>query len=222
MNLWEITSRISDVLDFDKRIYCGFSANIDVVAGVEQDAFLEFQKQVGIFPPRRSQAMQPPLCSRNEIIDYACWYMARGMGCDSDVRNIESMSALMEKPGTLHAVGGTGAQAANWLALAGFRNIHLSVPYNGAELTAALHPQIAIHDNHEAYKKETAGLDGVPDIHCIIDYAAGTRVGFAHASIAEAPAPNRVMLSQDRCCSRLTIAPEFKTMPCGEKTLRLS
>ncbi len=217
MNLQDVLRGVGGALDLDKRIYCGFSANVDVVVGVWDDDFLAFQKSVNVFPPRREQAIKPPLETREKIVDYGAWYMARGLGCDSDVRGIETMAALMEKPGNLLAIGGTGAQATNWLAYAGFRNLTLSVPYRGPELESVLHPGMTIFDNNTAYQAEIDGLKGFPDVHCIIDYAAGTKVGFRDGSVAESPRPNRVMLSQDRCCARLTIAPGFKKSLLAEE-----
>lgn len=218
MNLREVLDGVRGALNFDKRIYCGFSANVDVVVGVANNDFLDFQRKIGVMPVRRDRTLKPPLCSREEIIDYVAWYIARGKGCDADVRRIESMSELMDKPGNLLAIGGTGAQASNWLAHAGFRNLFLSTPFRGPELDAVLDPGITIFDNNAEYAKDVADLAGFPDVHCIIDYSAGAAVGFGDGTVVEAPKANRAMLSQDRCCSRLTVAPGFKNALMREKS----
>ena len=57
MTLYEAFKAALASLDLERRIFCGFSANVDVIVPFAGDDFLEIQRRLGPFPP---ESERPP------------------------------------------------------------------------------------------------------------------------------------------------------------------
>lgn len=205
--------------DFQRRVFCGMTANVDYVIPFAGDDFLRAQDMFGSNPPESAAPPDPNLRSTASALDYAAWFMAAGMGGEADMAATIPVRPLMDAFPHFRAVGGTGIQAANWLAHAGFSDVVLYLPWNAPEFDRLAHPDLKLIDNNPGYLDLMADASEFSEIHCIIDYAKDTKVKYGGA-IRSAPRHDRVILSCDRCNSHLRVSREFYAELCRPQRKR--
>lgn len=200
-----------------RAIFCGMTGNVDIVIPFRGDDFLAAQRQFASDPADTAAPPNPSLADTRQALDYAAWFMARGIGGEADIPSIRPLTPLIDTSPHFRAVGGTGAQAANWLAGAGFDKTVLYLPFVSPDFDGLLHPGMKIIDNNAGYADLMREDPTFSEVHCIIDYAKGTRLRYGGLTF-ETTGDDRVILSSDRCNSRLRIAREFHDEACRAHT----
>lgn len=209
-DLYRVFRDALDNLDTGRHIFCGLTANVDIILHFEGDQFAALQREYGEDAILPAGGGPPPALTKTpaDVLRYAAWFIARGQGGEGDIASLATVQPLIDRLPQYRAVGGTGIQAANWLAKAGFVNTELYLPQNDAAFDGLVHPGIRSHDNNAGYR-ELFGDDGVfSEVHCIVDYAEGARV-LAKGGEKIAPASDRVIFSGDKANAKLRVSPSF-------------
>lgn len=219
MNLRDMLQDALAAPDFRRRVFCGLTANVDYVIPFSGGDFARAQDLFGSDPPESAAPPDPNLSSTAGALDYAAWFMAAGTGGEADLATTIPVRPLVEAFPHFRAVGGTGIQAANWLAHAGFSDVVLYLPWNAPEFDGLVHPGLKLVDNNPGYLDLMADCPEFSEVHCIIDYARDALVRYGGA-LRRAPRHDRVILSCDRCNSRLRVSREFYAELCRPQKKR--
>ncbi len=196
-------------LRLDRTILCGLTGNVDIVIPLRDDDFLQSQERHGSFPPASEGPPAPAIATPGQALDYAAWFMSRGMGGEASIPSLRPVQALVESLPNYRAVGGTGAQAANWLAQAGFRDIVLYLPlYDDAFREVLPVDRLEIIDNRSGYADLLAEDAAFSEIHCILDYQKDSRLRYGGGELT-APRHDRVIFDGGRCNADLRLSPAF-------------
>lgn len=205
----------------ERRIFCGLTANVEYVLPFAGDEFLKAQDEFGARPgPPGGARPSPVIASVQNALEYAAWFMVRGTGGEGDMPSCDPVMPLVDSRPHSNTIGGTGIQAANWLAHAGYAGTVVHIPYHAPAFDGLFHKDLRFIDNNRGYADLMAGVP-FSEVHCIVDYARGTRVRTTEG-IVEAPRHDRVILSADRCNSRLRVSPGFRAaarLPCPDSSL---
>jgi len=211
VNLYQVLSNSLQQLDRDRVTFCAYSGNVDWVITLRGDDFLVFQNEVGFWPTFFSEQLyQPEIKSVSDIINYVIYFLHTNSGGEGDLQEPKIVKEVMNLLRGYFSIGGTGAQAANFLAHLGCSKINLHLPIYNTYFQKVLHPSLRIYDNTPFYfKKLGEEIFSLSEIHCIFDYAAGTvyRIG---NDIFQTKKADRVILSNDRCNSDIYISEAFK------------
>lgn len=198
-----------------RSVFCGMTGNVDIVLSIRDDMFLAAQQRFGSDPAASDEPPSPNISGTVEALDYAAWFMARGSGGEADIPSIRPLEPLIGMFPNFRAVGGTGAQAANWLAHAGFKNTVLYLPYFDEAFREVLHLDgMEIIDNNDGYADVMAADPTFSEVHCIFDYRQNARLRYGRRE-AGAPRHDRVILDGDRCNSLLRISERFHNRVCS-------
>ncbi len=196
-------------LRLDRTILCGLTGNVDIVIPVRDGAFRAAQERFGSSPEASDQPPAPTIASPGQALDYAAWFMARGVGGEASIPSMRPVRELIESLPNYRSIGGTGAQAANWLAHAGFTGIVLYLPlYDEAFREVLLVDKMDIVDNRTGYADLLAEDAAFSEIHCILDYQQGARLRYGGADLT-APRHDRVILDGGRANADLRLAEDF-------------
>ncbi|MCX6089961.1 MAG: ADP-dependent glucokinase/phosphofructokinase [Atribacterota bacterium] len=210
MTLYDILLRSLSAMERGKDIFCSYSGNVDWVIPVEKERFLYFQKSMHHWPKTFTNSLhQPALRTMEDLINYVTYFLHMNCGGEGDLLNTELVSTVMETLPGYFAIGGTGAQAANYLSHAGYTNIYLHLPIFTSYFKDLLSPTIHIFENNDYYENRMGkDIYSLSEIHCIIDFAIGAAYQIAD-DILHTTRPDRVILSHDRCNSSLHISESF-------------
>ena len=187
-------------------IACGFTANLDRVAALDQPLLER------LFAGHRSDGRRSRVARADSVDDLLvaiAQCVAAGEGCDLPVRDAAVRDWLLRQIGGRVQIGGTGAQAAATLARLGFPAL--------LHLTGRAPEQIAAFPVRERIRiASPAGLlpiDAAGDAgdlvmwHAVLEFAAGVRAPLPEAPAA--PAPNRVIVTYDPVNAAFGIDPGF-------------
>ncbi len=214
MNLHDVFQDAMANLKTGRKLFCGLTANVDIVVFFEGDDFLRAQERFGSDPAAGAEPPSSEPSTPAEALDHAAWFMANGTGGEANMPSIRPLLPLVDALPNSRVVGGTGAQAANWLAGSGFENVILYVPRNAPDFDGLLHPNMRTLDNNREYAELMGGDREFSEIHCIIDYARGTNVRYG-GTVRGAGRHDRLILSGDRCLSRLRVSKSFQDAACA-------
>jgi Fructose/tagatose bisphosphate aldolase len=96
MKLREILDDSLANLKTDRRVFCGMTANVDVVIPFRGDDFLRAQRKFASDPSDADTPPNPNIASTTQALDYAAWFMVRGMGSEADIPSIRPLAPLID------------------------------------------------------------------------------------------------------------------------------
>jgi len=212
MNLYYFFKRSLQEINWTKHIFCGYSGNIDWAVRLQGEDFLRLQNHLGLWPDSFSQSLcKPEIDTFAELINYVIYFLHTNSGGEGDIKDPELMRAIMQFLPGQFSIGGTGAQAANFLAYLGLPQVSLHLPIYNAHFEKILHHRLRIYHNtpfyEEKFGKEVSA--SLSEIHCIFDYAPQTAYRIGNA-VFQTRSSDRVILSHDRCNANISISESFK------------
>lgn len=212
MNLYQFLKRSLQEINWKRDIFCGYSGNLDWVVSLQGDRFLRFEEEMGFWPQVFSESLYTPeIYTVSELINYVTYFMHISSGGEGDLKRTELVEAIMQSMPGHFSIGGTGAQAANFLACFGFPHVHLHLPIYNVYFAQVLHPNLHVYHNTSFYAKELGKgvTSSLSEIHCIFDYLPGTLYRLGN-QILKTKKSDRIILSYDRCNSDIRISEAFK------------
>jgi ADP-dependent phosphofructokinase/glucokinase len=212
MNLYQFLKKSLQEIRWERSIFCGYSGNLDWVVSLQNDQFLRFEEKMGFWPDSFSKNLCiPEIYTIPELINYVTYFMHTASGGEGDLKKMDLVEVVMQSTSGYFSIGGTGAQAANFLAHLGLSHVHLHLPIYNAYFAQVLHPNLHVYHNTSFYAKEMGKeiVSSLSEVHCIFDYAMGTlyRIG---NKVFKTRRSDRIILSYDRCNSNLHISEAFK------------
>ena len=184
-----------DALGHTPRVACGFTNNVDIVVQVEPGMLSPFRTMdprllTGDLPP----GISTPVDLGNALLHY----IRRGVGGEMQVMNppmVDWMRGHFDGP---TQIGGTGARAANALAILGFDSLmHVT---GLSALEAELHAQtgkLTVASGDQLLPPTKAARPGdLPMFHHIFEYQAGVPLDFGSAVVSPSQA-NRIITYYD-------------------------
>ena len=212
MNLYSFLERSLREINPERFIFCGYSGNIDWVVDIQGDAFLRLQEAFQIWPDTFSERLSnPEIKTIQDLINYAIYFFHTHSGGEGNLHAPELVETINQFLPGRFAIGGTGAQAANFLAHLGLPHVYLHLPVYNHFFEMVLHPALFIHHNTALYAQQLGeGITrSLSEIHCILDYGPQTlyRIG---SRIFRTSGYDRIILSHDQCNAKIHISESFQ------------
>ncbi|MGC8779048.1 MAG: ADP-dependent glucokinase/phosphofructokinase [Candidatus Caldatribacteriaceae bacterium] len=216
MTLYSVLEQSLQELNEQRWIFCGYSGNIDWVAKIQNDAFLRFQEACQIWPETFSERLcRPEIRTIEDLIRYAIYFFHTHSGGEGNLHTPDLVDTINRFLPGHFAIGGTGAQAANFLAHLGFGHVELHLPVYTPFFQAVLHPALSIHHSTAFYAQRFGEeiTRSLSEIHCILDYDPETlyRIG---SHVFRTSGQDRIILSHDQCNARIRISESFREILC--------
>lgn len=214
MTLYPLLERSLQELRTERWIFCGYTGNIDWVVEIQNDAFLRLQEALQIWPDTFSEKLfHPEIRTIEDLVFYAISFFHTHSGGEGNLYTPELVDTVNQFLPGRFAIGGTGAQAANFLAHLGLLHVHLHLPVYTYFFETLLHPALSIHHHTTFYAQHfgEAITRSPSEIHCILDYHSGTlyRIG---SHIFSTSGADRIILSHDRCNAKICINESFQKL----------
>lgn len=212
ITLYSFLQRSLRELPEKRAIFCGYSGNIDWVVDIRDEAFLRLQENLGVWPEAFAEKLcNPEIKTMADLIHYAIWFFHTHSGGEGNLHTPELVDTLRRFFPGHFAIGGTGAQAANFLAHLGLSQVHLHLPVYTHFFEMVLHPALIIHHNTAFFAQcfgETI-IRSLSEIHCILDYHPGTAYRIGN-QVFHTPGGDRIILSHDRCNTKVHVSNSFR------------
>ena len=184
-----------DALGYTPRVACGFTNNVDIVVQVEPGMLSSFR---AMDPRLLTGALPPGIRTPLDLANALLHFIRRGVGGEIQVLNPEMADWMRDHFDGPTQIGGTGARAANALAILGFDSLmHVT---GLSALEAELHAQtgkLTVASGDQLLPPTQAARPGDrPMFHHIFEYQAETPLNFS-SEIVHPSQANRIITYYD-------------------------